>query len=129
MSGRVALYGATDAEGSVARLKHFVVEGDRLFARAVGKARAVLLVGGTLSPRAGLVHGLLGRLDRGKIREFECEHVVPRENVMTRICGTGPCGTFLEFTYENRGQTVMAEAAGHAVAQLVQRTRGGVVVF
>lgn len=126
--GRVALYPA-QIKPCESHLKYFVVEHAALFAESMREARAILLVGGTLSPRATLTEGLLRDMNRGNVMEFECEHVVPADHVMTRICGTGPGGGELEFTFRSRGCIRMIDELGESVTRCVQGVRGGVVVF
>lgn len=136
--GRVAVYPRgeahpADGEGvsrleHSARLKYFVVDPGSLFSASVSHARSVLLLGGTLSPRAGLRTGLLGGLGR-EVREFECDHVVPARNVRARVCGRGPTGVELEFTFRRRGRTDGVDELGRAVERCVRSVSGGVVMF
>lgn len=37
-----------------------------------------------------------------RIVTFSCDHVIPKENIMTRIVTRGPTGVSLEFNYQNR---------------------------
>lgn len=135
--GRVAIYpaaaGGSGKEGGMTepsgRLKYFVIEAGQLFASSMSKARCILFVGGTLSPRRAITDQLLGDMGRGKVVEFECDHVVPSENVMTRICANGPSGLELEFTYRKRKSNPMIDELGRAIEQCVHKVIGGVVVF
>lgn len=136
--GRVAIYPrgyandvrapGTKEAGEAAFLKYFALEPGSLFASAVQDARAVLLLGGTLSPRAAIKDRLLGELKGRTVTEFECEHVVPAENVKTIICGTGP-NRALEFTHKSRQSVDTTDDLGRAILCLARRCVGGVVIF
>lgn len=41
-------------------------------------------------------------MGRWPIEEFERDHVVPSDNVMTRVCETRPHGVGLEFMFQSR---------------------------
>lgn len=114
---------------AVARLKYFVTEPGQLFSSNVGNARSILMLGGTLSPRTAIKDGLLGPLSRGSVAELECEHVVPADHVLTRVCSSGPSGAALEFTYQRRQSPGAFDELGLAVEQVARRVPGGVVVF
>lgn len=113
----------------VARLKYFLVDPAAVFSASMKNARALLLVGGTLSPRYAIKNALLKYMKRGDVVEFECDHVVPASNVITRICGKGPSGAPLEFTYATRQNTFVLDELAQAVQSCVQLVDGGVVIF
>lgn len=119
----------TRTEEPSGRLKYFVVEAGQLFASSMSKARCILFVGGTLSPRQSMIEGLLGNMGRGEVVEFECDHVVPRRNVMALVCGQGPRGVELEFTYRNRKSFAMIDELGRTIEHSVKKVNGGVVIF
>lgn len=142
--GRIAIYPGIGKASNEGRLHHFVVDCGELFAKAVGKARSVLLLGGTLSPRQVLKDTLLSdmmrrrqqtdiagrsRVDVTDVVEFECDHVVQRENVLSRVCPKSPSGTLLEFTYESRGRLDVLDGLGETVLESIRKVDGGVVVF
>ena len=112
-----------------ARLKYFVTEPASLFAPAVGNARAVLMLGGTLSPRTIIKDRLFSALNRGDVVEYECDHVVPTENLMTRICPEGPGGTPLEFTFRTRESMELYDELGKVLQRCCGLVPGGIVVF
>lgn len=138
--GRVAVYpskrksGVNDGVASssfdaASRLKFFVVDPAALFASSMKGAQAVLLLGGTLSPRAAIKDRLLAHMTAHAVHEFECDHVVPAENMLTAVCGTGPTGVGLEFTHRTRQTWDVTDELGRALCALVGETKGGVVVF
>lgn len=136
--GRVAIYPYKPNErqmgsktfplDATARMKYFVVSPGNLFAASIAQARAVLMLGGTMSPRAVIKQRLLAGLDR-EVVEFECDHVVPAENVMTRVCGIGPTKRRLEFTYRTRKTVAVCDELALAVEKCVSMVNGGVVMF
>lgn len=113
----------------VARLKYFLVDPAAVFSAGMKTAKALLLVGGTLSPRYAIKNALLKHMKRGDVIEFECDHVVPASNVITRICGKGPSGAPLEFTYAARQNTSVLDELAQAVQSCVRLVAGGVVIF
>lgn len=139
--GRVAIYPYRETESEkhissedlvmekAGRLKLFMVQPGEIFANSMRKARAILLVGGTLSPREGIKQRLLNGMEEREIMEFECDHVVPRQNVMTRVCETGPTNGRFEFTYRSRGTFDMWDELGRAIEECVKEVKGGVVLF
>lgn len=130
--GRVAVYphnGTKTGFEGLARLKFFVLEPGTLFADAVKDAKAVLMLGGTLSPRAAIKDRLLKNLSERTFSEFECDHVVPAENVSTVICAAGPSGVPMEFTHRTRQSFSTVDELGRALVELVGGVPGGVVVF
>ncbi|CDF34629.1 unnamed protein product [Chondrus crispus] len=114
---------------AVARFKYFVTEPGDLFSANVGRARAILLLGGTLSPRSAIKDALLSQLLHRRTTELECEHVVPADHVLTRICATGPTGAVLEFTHKTRQTSAPFDELGRALETLLGEIPGGVVVF
>ncbi|CAN8067289.1 unnamed protein product [Agarophyton chilense] len=112
-----------------ARLKYFLVEPAAVFAASMKNAKAILMLGGTLSPRSSIKNSLLKHLNHSEIVEFECNHVVPAENVMTRICGVGPSNRALQFTYVSRQNPALLDELACAIESSIRTVDGGVVVF
>lgn len=141
--GRIAIYPGTGKAGGDSRLRHFVVDCGELFANAVGRARSVLLLGGTLSPRQVLKETLLDdmmrrrhqgdigsqRVETSEIVEFECDHVVRKENVLSRVCPKSSTGTLLEFSYESRSRPDVLDGLGETILKSIHIVHGGVVAF
>lgn len=111
-----------------ARLKYFVVEPGALFSDCMSRARSVLMIGGTLSPRDAIKEQLLRNIGR-QVVEFECDHVVSARNVMTRVCGISPGGCPLEFTYRTRQDLRVYDELGIAVERCISMVKDGVVMF
>lgn len=68
------------------------------------EARAVILAGGTMEPMSEFRDQLF--LSAGakpeRIFTYSCDHVIPKENILTCILKTGPTGVEFEFNYQNR---------------------------
>lgn len=73
----------------------------------VQEARAVVLAGGTMEPMSEFKEQLFigAGAEPERIVTFSCDHVVPKENIVTSIMKTGPTGVEFEFNYQNRQNT------------------------
>ena len=131
---RLALYPKTEsvpgksALATACRYKFFVLEPEALFKEALADARAVLMLGGTLSPREAIKERLLKGLTHPVI-EFECDHVVPAEHVRTAVVGVGPRGHMLQLTHRARANWTATDEVGLALVELATVAPGGVVAF
>lgn len=135
-SGRVAVYPAADQSkspslgGEGGRLKYFVLNPGALFSSAMNSAKAVLLVGGTLSPRKAMKDTLLSGLAASRVvTEFECDHVIPARNLLGVVIGAGPSGKKLEFTHRSRSDVTIIDELGKTTLEIVASSPGGVVLF
>jgi chromosome transmission fidelity protein 1 len=132
-SGRVAVYPSGSSSGgdaSEGRLKYFVLNPGGLFTSAVESARAVLLVGGTLSPRQAMKDALLAGLPKSRpVVEFECDHVIGAGNLVAMVAATGPSGVSLEFTLRTRQDVGVLDELGCTALRVVAASPGGVVLF
>ncbi|CAM9951290.1 unnamed protein product, partial [Hapterophycus canaliculatus] len=52
------------------------------FDEIVQKARALVLVGGTMQPTGDLVRQLFSTVDSSRVEVFSCGHVIPKENLL-----------------------------------------------
>jgi len=70
----------------------------------VKDARSVVLAGGTMEPMSEFVDQLFlmagATLDR--IMTFSCDHVIPKENIISNVVTRGPTGIEFEFNYHSR---------------------------
>lgn len=141
--GRVAIYPnrqQTNNNNQDARLHYFVVDSSSLFNNALRSARSILLLGGTLSPRISIKNGLLRDICKSRVNnkhneslqpiiEFECDHVVPTNNVMTRISRISSSNQTFEFTHRNRGNKTMINELWACIKSIASITKGGIVIF
>ncbi|KAF7992402.1 hypothetical protein HCN44_001727 [Aphidius gifuensis] len=97
----------------------------------VKEAKSVILAGGTMEPisefRDQLFIGAGAESER--IMTFSCDHVVPKENILTRILCKGPTGVSLEFNYQNRQNPKLLDELGRILQNLCNIIPGGMVVF
>jgi chromosome transmission fidelity protein 1 len=135
-NSRIAIFPPAHKSGGAyasvddARLKYFVLNPGSLFSSAVGKARSILLVGGTLSPRQAMKDALLAHLPLSRpVREFECDHVIPAKNLLAVVAGVGPSGVMLEFTHRTRQSFDAMDDLGRSVTKLASVSSGGFVIF
>lgn len=79
---------------------------------SVEDARAVILAGGTMAPisefRDQLFIGAGAEPER--IISFSCDHIIPKENILTTIQTHGPTGVEFEFNFQNRENTKMVNS-------------------
>lgn len=132
-SGRIALYpgGETDpADCDSGRMKYFILDPGDQFSSMMSGARAVILVGGTLSPRDALKHSLFAGLSKNrKIVEFECDHVIPSSSLTAMVCATGPSNLKLEFTRHTRSDLRVVDELGNMLLRVATSSPGGIVLF
>lgn len=79
---------------------------------SVQEARAVVLAGGTMEPMSEFKEQLFigAGAEPDRIITFSCDHVVPKENILTCILKSGPTNVEFEFNFQNRQNTRMVGA-------------------
>jgi chromosome transmission fidelity protein 1 len=100
-----------------------------LFSSAVRSARAVLLVGGTLSPRQVMKDTLLRELSSRPVVEFECDHVIPASNLMAIALSESSSKKILEFTHRTKNDSQLMDELGRSLIRVTEVSRGGIVLF
>ena len=75
----------------------------------VKEARAVILAGGTMEPMSEFKDQLFisAGANPNRIFTFSCDHVVPKENILSTIISSGPTGVEFEFNFYNRQNSNM----------------------
>ncbi|KAJ2326189.1 DEAD H (Asp-Glu-Ala-Asp His) box helicase 11, partial [Coemansia sp. RSA 2681] len=137
--------GVTEVE-----LKYLQLDPSEAFGEICAEARAVVLAGGTMKPANDIVEQLLpargehltdvsvdnasvatteAKLDPANARLFAWSHVVGSSHICSVVIGSGPTGTALRFTHDDKGDTSKLREAGLALAALCQVIPGGVVAF
>lgn len=53
-----------------------------MYANPREKARALVLVGGTMQPTGDLVRQLFSSVEPSRVEVFSCGHVIPRESLL-----------------------------------------------
>lgn len=94
--------------------------------------RSVLLAGGTMPPLRELRQQLFPAEPEGRVRTFQCGHVVGSEALCGAVLRCGPAGRPFDFSRRGRsgaaGDASLADL-GEAVLRFAAATPGGVVVF
>ena len=164
MAAFVSALAAADADGRVlveknsndsndrddrgGRLKFVLLDAAARFKTVVDNARAVVLVGGTLSPIDELAAQLFPDCERAdattKKRDEETKtnekqkkalfslslgHVVPRDALLPLAVARGPSGLALDFSFGARDADTMVDELGRIVLNACAVSPGGVVVF
>ena len=108
------------------------------------QARSVVLLGGTMQPFSYFTSLLLPSVERGRLRLFSCEHVVPAtqvgaivvpysyipiQNNNNTITTDQSKRVNFEFTYATRSSIDLTNALFYTLLEICENTPGGVVVF
>lgn len=73
----------------------------------VRDARSVVLAGGTMEPMSEFIDQLflMAGAMPDRIMTFSCDHVIPKENIISNVVIRGPTGVEFEFNFHNRQDT------------------------
>lgn len=110
-------------------LKYMLLDPTFHFKDIVQEARAVILVGGTMSPMSDYEQHLLSYLDPSRIMTLSCGHVIPPTNLLAWPVVQGPSGAAFDFTFEKRNSEKMILDLGITVLNFAQHVPSGMVVF
>ncbi|KAI9723784.1 MAG: hypothetical protein M1812_001084 [Candelaria pacifica] len=110
-------------------LRYMLLDPTHHFREVVEEARAVILVGGTMSPMSDYIKHLFNYVPTDRIQTISCGHVIPRENLAVWPIGKGPSGLDLEFTFDKRNSTAVIDDLGRAILNLSMVIPDGIVVF
>ncbi|CAN0154718.1 unnamed protein product [Ectocarpus fasciculatus] len=99
------------------------------FDEIVQKARALVLVGGTMQPTGDLVRQLFSSVEPSRVEVFSCGHVIPRENLLPLCVSRGPSGKTFNFTFHRRGTDEQLDELGRLMTNVCKLVPGGVVCF
>ncbi|CAG5096283.1 Similar to ddx11: ATP-dependent DNA helicase DDX11 (Danio rerio), partial [Cotesia congregata] len=120
--------GPTVGQGTI---KFLLMNPAAHFHDIVKEARSVILAGGTMEPISEFRDQLFisAGAEPERIVTFSCDHVIPKENIITRIVTQGPTGVKFEFNYQNRENKELLNELGRTLKNLCNIIPGGVVVF
>ncbi|XP_057328796.1 ATP-dependent DNA helicase DDX11 [Microplitis mediator] len=120
--------GPTVGQGSI---KFLLMNPAAHFHDIVKEARSVILAGGTMEPISEFRDQLFigAGAEPQRIVTFSCDHVIPKDNILTRIVTQGPTGIKFEFNYQNRDNKELLNELGRTLKNLCNIVPGGVVVF
>ncbi|XP_014208174.1 ATP-dependent DNA helicase DDX11 [Copidosoma floridanum] len=127
--GRIFVtHGDTIGQGE---MKFLLLNPAMHFSDIIKEARAVILAGGTMEPISEFKDQLF--LSAGakpeRIVTFSCDHVIPKENILTCILKSGPTGLEYEFNYQNRQNKKLLDELGRTIINICNIVPAGIVVF
>eukprot|EP00963_Diacronema_lutheri_P011162 scaffold1328_cov375-Pavlova_lutheri.AAC.13 len=125
--GRVILHRGESAHEVY--LKFMMLNTNHAFKELAENARAVLLVGGTLTPMEDIRSQLLAHVQKSRISTFSCGHIVSRDRVLPICIPVGPSGRALTFTHPQRSSVGVIDELGGVLASISAHVPGGLVVF
>ncbi|XP_034946686.1 ATP-dependent DNA helicase DDX11 [Chelonus insularis] len=120
--------GSTIGQGTI---KFMLLNPASRFHDIIQDARSVILAGGTMEPISEFKNQLFigAGANPQRIVTYSCDHVVPKENILTRIVTQGPTKVTFEFNYNNRGNPELINELGRTLVRLCNIVPGGIVVF
>ena len=110
-------------------LRYMLLDPTNHFREIVEEARAVILVGGTMSPMEDYIQHLFSYVDPARIMTLSCGHVIPPSNLVAWPLITSHDGIEFDFTFSRRNSTAMITNAGRVLLALIRNIPDGVVVF
>lgn len=125
----LSLPASNERKESEVLLKYLLLDPTQQFKEIVDEARAVILIGGTMSPMADYVNNLFPYISPDHIQTLSCGHVIPSSNLTAIPLSHGASGVEFNFTFEKRKTPVMIREVGLSVIQLCRKIPDGVVVF
>jgi chromosome transmission fidelity protein 1 len=75
------------------------------FQEIIDQSKAIILAGGTMEPISTLIQQLFPT-SKERIIKFQCEHVIPDENLLPLCIGSGPLKNF-NFSFSSRNDPKM----------------------
>jgi chromosome transmission fidelity protein 1 len=111
------------------QIRYLLLDPREHFRDIVEEARAVILVGGTMSPVSDYKDYLFSYLAPDRLRTFSFGHVVPASNLHVQTVSTGPSGLEFDFTFEKRKSEKMIAELGLLFIAVCKIIPDGVVAF
>ncbi|CAL1679080.1 unnamed protein product [Lasius platythorax] len=127
--GRICvLPGTTIGQGII---KFLLLNPAAHFHDIVRDARSVVLAGGTMEPMSEFIDQLflMAGAMPDRIMTFSCDHVIPKENIISNVVIRGPTGVEFEFNFHNRQDTKLLDELGRALLNLCNIVPAGIVIF
>ncbi|XP_012539548.1 ATP-dependent DNA helicase DDX11 [Monomorium pharaonis] len=127
--GRICILpGTTVGQGII---KFLLLNPAAHFHDIVRDARSVVLAGGTMEPMSEFIDQLflMAGAMPDRIMTFSCDHVIPKENIISNVVMRGPTGVEFEFNFHNRQDTRLLDELGRALLNLCNVVPAGIVVF
>lgn len=128
--GRIFSERGIREDGQCACLLKFVMLNPAAnFHPLVEGARCVILLGGTMQPFEHFTRQLFPKLESSKVRFFECDHVVPPQNVRTLSLSKGPAGQSLYLNFKSRVDPIKIDELARVLLNFAKIVPEGFVVF
>ncbi|KYQ51038.1 putative ATP-dependent RNA helicase DDX11 [Trachymyrmex zeteki] len=127
--GRICVLPSTNVGQGI--IKFLLLNPAAHFHDIVRDARSVVLAGGTMEPISEFVDQLflMAGATSDRIMTFSCDHVIPKENIISNVVTRGPTGIEFEFNFHNRQDTRLLDELGRALLNLCNVVPAGIVVF
>jgi len=110
-------------------LRYMLLDPTNHFRDIVEEARAIVLVGGTMSPMEDYIRHLFSYVEPSRIMTLSCGHVIPASSLVAWPVETSHDGTEFDFTFSKRTSPTMIANAGRALFAFIRNIPDGVVVF
>jgi chromosome transmission fidelity protein 1 len=95
----------------------------------VKESRSLVLLGGTMSPTSNFTTYLFPTQESKAINIFSCDHVIPKENILTLTISHAPSTREIRFTLENRDNENLILDVGQSLCSIARIVPRGMVVF
>lgn len=109
-------------------LKYLLLDPSEDFKEIVEEAKCVILAGGTMEPVSEFTDFLVPYLEKDKIHQFSCDHVIPDENLIVFPIGRYR-NTEFEFSFQRRNNDFMITKLGESFCELLREIPAGCVAF
>ncbi|KAK7084367.1 DEAD H (Asp-Glu-Ala-Asp His) box helicase 11 [Halocaridina rubra] len=127
--GRIVVtVGMTNKTSSI---KYLLLNPASQFHDLVKECRSIIVAGGTMRPMSEFRSQLFlsAGADPSRVCEFTCGHVVPGNQIMPVALSMGPTNVTLDFTYQNRGSTIILQELGRVLVNICTIVPSGIVCF
>ena len=119
---------SASADGNV-RLKYMLLNPGEPFEDIVNSCKSLILAGGTMEPLDEVFCHLFPNAAQERIKVFNCEHVVPKDNLMMITLGSGTDNQMFDFNYQKRNGTKLINELGRSLEMMARVSPAGMVVF
>ena len=109
-------------------LRYYLLNPKQKFIELANLTRCLVLAGGTMEPKAEYLD-LFSEIPINKIKQFNCSHVIPAQNLLMAVVSKGESGRDFKFTYENRDNSLMTQDLHKLLLQLSINIPNGLVIF
>lgn len=109
-------------------LRYYLLNPRQKFVELANLTRCLVLAGGTMEPKAEYLD-LFSVFPTEKIKQFQCSHIIPPQNLLMAVVNKGESGKDFKFTYENRDNSLMIQDLHQLILDLCVNVPNGIVVF